>query len=146
MGLSRLPLDQARAAIGAAAGLYLLSLIPLYGALFGGCDAAGFATLQLGCSDWPEFLRGFVFVACCAVAPRQFYLALIATVIVFAVAALGGAAYVGAGQFGYSSPRDAVFVFLAGLPVFLGGLVAYVFHLLPSRKASSTRVCVGRWP
>lgn len=125
----RLPIDIARAAIGVAAGFYFISLIPIYGAPFVGCDASGFMTLEFGCSDWPEFARGFVLVACFAIAPRRFRLPLVAVAILLIVAALGGVEYVKTGLFEYHSPVDAVFRFLAGLPVLLGGLGAYALYM-----------------
>ena len=39
-----------------------IGLIPIYGAPFGGCMESGFNNLELGCSAWPEFSRGVVFI------------------------------------------------------------------------------------
>ncbi len=126
----RISLSVARTTLSIAAGVVFASQIPVYDHPFGGCEVSGFLTLQVGCSDLPEFLRGFLFVACFALAPRQYRLPLLATTVLLVVAVFGGLPNIMTGQAEYSAIIDGVFVMMVGLPIFIGGLMAYALYVL----------------
>ena len=138
--------DIARTLIAISAALYLPGLIPIYNAPFNGCGGtpgfvssfvSGFTTLQWGCSDWPEFLRGFIFVSAAAVGPSWLKLPVIALLILLLIAGLGGVDLMSTGLGIADSLADQVFHLLAGLPILLGGVFAFLLYIGIVKKAQN---------
>ena len=83
-----------RVLVALSLAVWWVSLLPIHSEPFSGCEVRGFLTLQSGCSDWPQFLRGFGLVLIAGViAPGKFkpqYLALITVLLVAPFAGFEG--------------------------------------------------------
>ena len=112
-------------------GIAWLGLIPFYGAPFVGCSEIAYLTIKLGCSSWPEFLRGFgVILICLLVSPPRVQLHFYVLLILASVTILGGVAALKSGDMpDFHSLRDLLRSILYGAPLFLGGLSAYFSYL-----------------
>ncbi len=117
-----------RAILGLSAGILGAALIPVYSAPFSGCEATGFLADEAGCSSWPEFMRGFVFVICCTLAPVEYRLPLIALLVLFLLAFLGGVESIMTGEYFRFSTTEpfSLFAYWA----LIGGFLAYVVYRL----------------
>lgn len=104
-----------------------VGLIPIYGQPFGGCDFAGYATLELVCSSWPEFLRGFGFVLIwLAITPARIWLYVL---VLSLLAVLSVMEQIRFGSLWYAQSGDELVAALAyGLPIITGGLVAFAMY------------------
>ena len=77
----------------------LFGLIPIYGSPFGGCVEFGFHTFAIGCSAWPEFTRGFIFIVTLAAisAHKKLFIAIGLTVVILVVM-IGGVENIATGE------------------------------------------------
>ena len=104
-----------------------VDLIPLYGMPFGGCDTQGYATLQLGCSSWPEFIRGFGFVLIwLAIIPARLWLYILVLTL---LAVLSVMEQFRTGILWCAQSAEELIAALAwGLPIITGGFVAFAMY------------------
>ena len=116
-------------------GFILIGLIPIYGEPFSGCSSSGYSTWELGCSAWPKFLTGFVFIGALVVlAVHKKALATVGLVIVFAVTLTGGIGLVGTGEeLVYFKANYADIVYHASSPLLHGALTAFCLFFVISR-------------
>ncbi len=98
-------------------------LIPIFGEPFGGCNAHGYVTFELGCISWPEFVRGFGFVLIfMAIAPARISLHVVALTLLAVLSVSQEVRFNGLTPL---QSADGLLLALArGLPIILGGLVA----------------------
>ena len=101
--------------------------IPVYGMPFGGCDAYGYATLELGCSTWLEFIRGFGFVLIwLVVAPTRTWLYFLVLLLLVMLSVYQDVRFNGLTLL---QSADGWYLALAqGFPILLGGLVALAIY------------------
>jgi len=101
-----------------------VGLIPIFGMPFGGCDTYGHATSELGCSSWPEFVRGFGFVLIfIAIAPNRTWSQVLVMTL---LAVLSILQEIKTNGFAFLQSADGFFHAIAqGLPIITGGLVAF---------------------
>lgn len=117
-----------RALIGIALGVIGFALIPSYGGPFIGCEGSRWLTLELGCSYWPEILRGALFVLPIAIlAPRHWILPVIAVALLFILSFLGGIEGIQTGRYlSIGSIADIYHLFLGSYQNFLGGFLVII--------------------
>ena len=115
--------------------LILIGLIPIYGEPFSGCSLSGYSTWVLGCSAWPKFLTGFIFLGSLVVlAFHKKALATVGLVIVFAVVLAGGIGLLGTGEeLIYFKANYADIVHHASSPLLHGALTAFCLFFVTSR-------------
>jgi hypothetical protein len=132
----RLVSEMAHTLFCIVAALFILFQTPAYNEPYSGCYARGFSTLVLGCSSWPNFVCGVVFVLFFAIAgPKRTKPHLWGVTVLLIVAAFGGPDAIregslietfdgsGTGLVGWRGP---------GLALALGGVTAWL--LLLSRR------------
>lgn len=104
-----------------------VGLIPIYGEPSGGCYTSGYATLEYGCSSWPEFIRGFGFVLIwLAIAPASMWLYFLVLTL---LAVLSVMEQIRIGSLWYAqSAGEMVAVLTQGFPIITGGLVAFATY------------------
>ena len=116
-----------RLILSVVVGLVFIALMPIYDEPFGGCQVEGFATLELGCSLWPDVLLGLGTVLLVAfIGPNQLRPYFWGLAIVTVVAVLGGPSGIKSGMHLdiLSQPANLLFYWRgSGLAVFLGGLL-----------------------
>ena len=121
-----------RDVIAIVVAIILFGLIPIYNQPFVGCSDTRLFTAQLGCSLWPEFLRGFIFLASLVIlATHKRILAGIGLGVILVVVLLGGVQLLFTGEaFGYL--RDYYMEIRAHIssPLLIGALSSAVFFLL----------------
>ena len=103
-------------------------LIPVFGMPFGGCDAYGCTTFELGCSAWPEFIRGFGFVLIwLVIAPSRKWLYVLALIL---LAVLSVFHEIKMNGFTLLQSADGILLAVSqGLPILLGGLTAFGMYV-----------------
>ena len=108
-----------------------LGAIPLYGTPFVGCSEIGYFAVTAGCSNWPEFIRGFgVVLICAVVGPAQVYLHYFSLLFLAVVTVLGGFTNINSGEhLEIGGLPDLLDSALFGLPLFVGGVIAFVLYL-----------------
>ncbi len=111
--------------------LLWVGLFPIYSDPFAGCDSYGYLTLQEGCSNWPQFFRGFGFVLIAAViAPSRIHLHYVAIVVIGIATLFGG--FEGlrlGGHFDVHSLNDLAGQAFRTYHLFVGGLLALLLFL-----------------
>ena len=89
----------ARDAIAIVVAIILFGLVPIYSSPFVGCGETGIFTLDPGCSWWPEFLRGFIFLAALLIlAQHKRVLAGIGLGVILVVVLVGGVHFLFTGE------------------------------------------------
>lgn len=103
-----------------------LPIIPIYGAPFGGCEANGFLTLKIGCSEWPEFIRGFVFIIILSLICKKYIsVAIIGLCVIGLISVLGGFELIWQGEiYRFQSVERLYFSVTEGFPLLFGGFIA----------------------
>lgn len=111
--------------------LLVLGLIPIHSAPFGGCNTSGYSTLLLGCSDWPEFSRGFLLITSLALlSQHKSFLSLFGLCIALVISMCGGIVLIKTGL----APSYFLRHFQEisqhfNHPLFIGALSAYSIYL-----------------
>ena len=117
----------------------LFGVVPIYGAPFGGCVESGFRTFAIGCSAWPEFIRGFIFIAAIVIiAAHKRVLTAFGLVAVLLVVMAGGAELVRTGEgTAYFQANYLAIAEHVSNPLLVGGFVALLLHLAISKLIRS---------
>ena len=135
--MSALASGISRAVAGVALGFIVASLIPVYSAPFGGCDATGWLALEPGCAHWPEALRGFLFVAGIALLSTRWFLPILAVIALLIASLHGGIEHIQTGEHLYVN--HATSAFLVGYPLVAGGLLALALWVFIMRTFYTRR-------
>ncbi|MEW8624161.1 MAG: hypothetical protein AB2551_00240 [Candidatus Thiodiazotropha sp.] len=111
-------------------GVGLFSLIPIYGVPFGGCIESGIRSFATGCSPWPEFLRGFMFIAAIVIiAVHKKPLTFIGLATVLLVVLAGGVALIGTGEeMSYFQANYLAILEHLSNPLLLGSFAALLMY------------------
>lgn len=79
--------------------IILFSSVPIYDQPFGGCVKIDYFSFSTGCSIWPEFLRGFIFITAIIVfASHKNILIIFGLLSILLVVMSGGAEQIGKGE------------------------------------------------
>jgi hypothetical protein len=138
--------DVLRVVAGAMLGLVLMGLMPLYNQPYGGCPVRGFATMERGCSSWPDFLVGMMIVLVVAlIGPNRLRPQLWGLVVVMILAVPGGPLAIKQGMhLNLLRPDEMMYYWSgAGLALFLGGLLGSGMFALCLRRWRASRANVA---
>jgi hypothetical protein len=122
----KLASDLIRAITSIIAGIALIGLMPRYSEPFVGCQSHGFATLELGCSLWPDFFLGLASALVVGlIGPERFRPPRWGLAFVTVVAVLGGPEAVRSGMLlDLFRPAEMIFYWRGpGSALWLGGLL-----------------------
>ena len=114
-----------------AIGIVLFVLVPIYGEPFVGCMESGFSTFVSGCSAWPEFLRGFMFMAAIAIiAAHKKSLSAFCLAAVLVVVMAGGSTLIGTGEEAkYFQANYLAITKHISNPLLLGAITALLIYI-----------------
>ena len=138
--MSRRGSQLGKALAGVALGCLGLSLVPMYGKPFVGCESSGWLALTPGCSHWPEAFRGFLFVfPISLLASARASLPLGAMLFLLVLSLLGGLEPLKGGEtFGSNPLANLPAAFAMGYPVLAGGALGLLPWVWPHRPAKQT--------
>jgi hypothetical protein len=142
----RVLVDALRLFAGTLLGLLSTGLMPLYNQPYGGCPVRGFATMENGCSSWPDLFVGMwvVLVVAC-IGPNRLRPHLWGLAVVAVVAALGGPLAISEGMhLSIVRPDEMMYYWRgAGLALLLGGLLGSALFDLCLRCSSAGRTNIA---
>jgi len=118
-------LTLSRSILAIVVAILALGVLPIYGEPFGGCTGAEVGRAIRHCSNWPNYFRGFLFVALLlALGPPSRLYQTICTGLFIFVVIRGGPELIRTGEeFNFTSITEIIWQAEHGTEFFVGGLV-----------------------